>query len=145
MHWLFTLIWLTPILLYVLLSGPDAVSDIREVFDMRLVRRSMRCKQISVLGMMFITILAALFFRYVRDWNVPVARWPILLLLIAFATSMTKLAQIAIQDATSKGVRRRYREFYDQQADLANSDSRESGTMAADAKVQGAEHETAVD
>ena len=107
MHWLLTLIFLTPMILYVLLSRRDAVSDLREVFDMRIVRRSMRRKQISVLGMMIITIMAALFFRYVRDWNVPVARWPILLLLIAFATSMVKLAQIAIQDATSKGVRRR--------------------------------------
>ena len=145
MHWLFTLIFLTPILLYVLLSGRDAVSDLLEVFDMRIVRRSMRRKQISILGMMIVTIMAALFFRYVRDWDVPVARWPILLLLLAFATSMAKLAQIAIEDATSKGVRRRYREFYDQQAESANSGSGESGTMAPKAKVQGAENETAVD
>ncbi len=145
MHWLLTLIFLTPMILYVLLSGRDAVSDLQEVFDMRIVRRGMRRIQISVLGMMFITIMAALFFRYVRDWNIPVARWPMLLLLIAFAASMAKLAQIAIQDATSKGVRRRYREFYDHQAESANSDSRESGTMAPEAKVQGAENEIAVD
>lgn len=144
MYWLFTLFFLMPIL-YVALSGRDAVGDIKEVFDMRIVRRSTRRKQISILGMMFITVMAALFFAYVRDWNVPVTRWPLLFLVIAFVASMARLAQIAIQDATSKGVRRQHREFYDQPTDSVAADSPEFDTMAPNAQVQGAENETAAD
>lgn len=144
MYWLFTLILLMPIL-YVVLSGRDAACDFKEVFDMRIVRRGTRRKQISILGMMVITIIAALFFTYVRDWNVPVSRWPLLFLVIAFVASMAKLAQIAIQDTTSKGVRRQYRQRYVQPADSAKKDSLESDTKAFNAHVQGAENETAAD
>jgi hypothetical protein len=127
------------------LSGRDAAGDIKEVFDMRIIRRSTRRKQVSILGMMFITVMAALFFAYVRDWNVPVTRWPLLFMVIAFVASMAKLVQIAIQDARSKGVRRQYREVYDQPTDSANADSPEFDTMAPDAHEQGAENETAAD
>ncbi len=112
---------------------------------MRILRRGTRRKQLSIAGMMVITIIAALFFAYVRDWNVPMSRWPLLLLVMAFAASMAKLAQIAIQDATSKGVRRQYRRLYDQQAESAQANSLESDTMAPNAHVQGAEDETAAD
>jgi hypothetical protein len=144
MYWIFTLIFLMPIL-YFVVAGRDAACDIKEVFDMRIVRRATRRKQISILGMLVITIIAALFFAYVRDWNVPVSRWPLLLLMITFAAGMAKLAQIAFQDATAKGVRRQYRQLYDRQAESAQADFSESDTMAPNAHVQGAENETGAD
>lgn len=107
--------------------------------------RGTRRKQISILGMMVLTVIAALFFVYVRDWNVPLSQWPLLFLVITFMASMAKLAHIAIQDTTSKGVRRQYRPLYDQQSPSATADSPESDTMVPDDHVQGAEDETSID
>ena len=112
---------------------------------MRMFRRGPRRKQVSILGMMVLTVIAALFFVYVRNWNVPVSQWPLLFLVIAFMASMAKLAHIAIQDTTSKGVRRQYRPFHDQQSLSAQADSPQSDTMVPEDHVQGAEDETRVD
>ena len=108
-------------------------------------RRDTQGKQISILGMMILTIIAALFFLYVSNWNVPVARWPLLFLVLAFTASMAKLAHIAIQDTTAKGVRRQYRPLYDRQEESVQADSGESDTMVDNDHVQGADDETAVD
>ena len=101
--------------------------------------------------MLVLTIIAALFFLYVRHWNVPLSQWPLLFLVIALMASMAKLAQIAIQDTTAKGVRRQYRALDDPAADnatrakSAQAESSQSDTMVPDDHDPGAEDETAAD
>ena len=88
-----------------------------------MIRRDSQGKQISILGMMILTVIAALFFLYVSNWNLPVEQWPLMFLVLAFTASMAKLAHIAIQDTSAKGVRRQYRPLYDPQQESVQADS----------------------
>lgn len=114
-------------------------------------RHGRQRKQISIPTMLVLTVVAALVFLYVRHWNVPLSQWPLLFLVMTLMASMAKLAQIAIQDTTAKGVRRQYRALDDPSADdatlarSAEAESTQSDTMVADDHDPGAEDETAAD